>query len=214
MVCHNYKNRIVFKCSHRYRGLNLNYAFLPGPTLSASLLGVLVWFREHPIASSGDIKGTFYQVRLLPEDRCLLRFVWRDLKRDQPPDVYKWQVPPFSTICSPCCAMFAVQHHTENHTKPGEDVWFSVEQCFYVDNCLQSLRSTQEAKTLSSGGFDLRQWASNEPSVISHLPKEARSSSSELWLAQDKSDTPESTLGLSWHVHNDTHGYKHRPVNY
>ncbi len=54
-----------------------------------------------------------------------------------------------------------------------------------MDNCLQSLSSTDEAKQLidkmkellSAGGFEIRQWASNYPEVIAHLPTEAQSDS-------------------------------------
>ena len=42
MVSHNGKNRIVFRCSFMYKGDNLNELLLPGPSLSSSLLGVLV----------------------------------------------------------------------------------------------------------------------------------------------------------------------------
>ncbi len=79
IVSHNGKSRLVFNCSHQYRGQSLNQYLLPGPTLGASLLGVLLRFREHPVAVSGDIKAMFHQVRLLPEDRPLLCFLWRDL---------------------------------------------------------------------------------------------------------------------------------------
>ncbi|KAK3569372.1 hypothetical protein QTP86_026881 [Hemibagrus guttatus] len=109
--------------NHLNAGQNLNQYLLPGPTLSASLLGVLIRFREHPVAVSGDIKAMLHQVRLLPEDRPLLRFLWRDLK------ILEWQ-------------------------------------------------------------------------------------SVELWLTQEKSDIPESTLGLSWNWQMDTLSYKHRPVVY
>lgn len=91
MVQNNGKNRIVFNCSFCYKGLNLNEWLLPGPTLSPSLVGVLLRFREHSIAISGDIKGMFHQVCLLPEDKPLLRFIWR-YKRDKPPDIYEGQV--------------------------------------------------------------------------------------------------------------------------
>ena len=46
------------------------------------------------------------------------------------------------------------------------------------------------------------------------LGLEARSESLALWLAQDKADPHESTLGLSWHWAKDTLGYKHRPMAY
>ena len=222
MVSHNNKNRIVFNCSHQYRGQNLNESLLPGPTLGASLLGVLLRFRENAIAVSADIKAMFHQVRLLPEDRPLLRFVWRDSTRDDPPAVFEWQVLPFGTTCSPCCATFALQQHVADHSQPGDGVRSSIEKCFYVDNLLQSLPTPEAARQmvdtlrelLASGGFDLRQWASNVPSVVEHLPQEARSDSLELWLAQDRADSPEPTLGLCWHCQTDTIGYKHRPIVY
>lgn len=222
MVSHNGKNRLVFNCSYQYQGQNLNNHLLPGPTLGASLLGVLLRFREHAVAVSGDIRGMFHQVRLLPEDRALLRFVWRDISQEEPPTVYEWQVLPFGTTCSPCCATFALQRHVNDNSQPDDEVRTSIEKCFYVDNCLQSVHTIAEAKhlidklraLLASAGFELRQWASNRTEVIGHLPEESRSSSVELWLAQDKTDAPESTLGLSWLFHDDILGYKHRHVEY
>ena len=221
MVRHNGKNRVVFNCSFPYKGHILNELLLPGPTLGPSLLAVLLRFREHSTAISSDIRGMFHQVRLLPEDRCLLRFLWRDLKRDAHPSVYEWQVLPFGTTCSPCCATFALQKHVFDHSKPGEDVRDSIERSFYVDNCLQSLPSSDMAKDLvdklcnllAAGGFELRQWASNNPGVISHLPSHIRSDSSELWLNYGKQDAQESTLGLHWNCHSDTLSYKHRQVD-
>ncbi|XP_048030832.1 uncharacterized protein LOC125266231 [Megalobrama amblycephala] len=222
LVSHNDKDRIVFNCSFQYKGLNLNDSLMPGPALSPSLLGVLLRFREHCVAISGDIRGMFHQVLLLPEDRPLLRFLWRDMRRDDPPDIYEWQVLPFGTTCSPCCASFALQRHVLSHSTADEDVRHSVERCFYVDNCLQSLPSAQEArqlldkirKLLATGGFDIRQWASNVQEVVSHLPPEARSPKLELWLSHDKVDPRESTLGLNWHCESDCLGFRHRPVTY
>ncbi len=71
---------------------------------------------------------------------------------------------------------FALQKHVLDNSK-SEDTQGSVETSFYVDNCLQSFTSSETAKDfvdrlssiLSSGGFDWRQWASNDPSVISHF---------------------------------------------
>ena len=79
-------------------------------------------------------------------------------------------------------------------------------KCFYVDNCLQSLQSAREATQLSdnlrgllvSGGFEISQWPNNWPEVINHLPEDARPDKLELWLAHDKSEAQESTLGVSW----------------
>ncbi|XP_057688209.1 uncharacterized protein LOC130913548 [Corythoichthys intestinalis] len=222
LVSHNGKCRLVFNCSHQFLGQSLNQYLLAGPTLGASLLGVLLRFRERPIAVSGDIKGMFHQVRVLPEDRSLLRFLWRDLNVDETPRVFEWHVLPFGTTCSPCCATYALQCHVENSGDTEGDLKFSVENCFYVDNCLQSLRTPDQAKSLvtrlrallATAGFDLRQWACNDATVLSHLPQEARSESLDKWLTQDNADPQESTLGLSWNWETDSLSYKHRPVSY
>jgi len=136
IVEHNGKRRIVFNCSYQYKGVSLNSQLLPGPQLGPSLLGVLLRFRQCPVAISGDIKSMFHQVRLLPEDRSLLRFLWRNMQSTNPPDIYEWQVLPFGTVCSPCCATYALQRHVHDHQEGYEDIASSVLQSFYVDNCL------------------------------------------------------------------------------
>ncbi|KAJ8400031.1 hypothetical protein AAFF_G00400700 [Aldrovandia affinis] len=60
------------------------------------------------------------------------------------------------------------------------------------------------------GGFELRQWASNIPDVISHLPNEIRSEGSEQWLNHTDMDPQEAALGLRWLCHSDTLRYKSR----
>lgn len=112
IVQHNGKYRIVFNCSFSYQGHNLKL-LLPGPTLGASLLAVLLHFWEHSTAISSDIPSMFHQVRLLPKDKPLLRYIWRDMQKERKPDVYEWQVLPFGT--SPCYASFALQRHVIFH---------------------------------------------------------------------------------------------------
>ncbi|XP_034733444.1 uncharacterized protein LOC117948085 [Etheostoma cragini] len=218
IVHHNGKARVVFNCSFKYQQLAINDILLPGPNLGPLLLGVLLRFREYQVAISGDIRGMLHQIRLLPEDQPLLRILWRDMESDRSPDIYEWRVLPFGTACSPCCAIYALQRHAKDNSSDNQEVLDSVVNAFYVDNCLQSLRSPSQAKQLidkmrallADGGFDMRQWASNLPDVIAHLPPEARSEGCELWLTADGADPQESTLGLRWHCPSDTLGYKHR----
>lgn len=59
-----------------------------------------------------------------------------------------------------------------------KDIYEAVHNSFYMDNCLQSLSDPHEAKELihrmrellKEGGLEIRQWASNVPGVVSHLP--------------------------------------------
>lgn len=66
---------------------------------------------------------------------------------------------------------------------------------------------------LAKGGFDIRQWASNDPGVVQHLPPEAKSKTTELWLLEH-GDPKELTLGLQWNCSTDMLGYKNRSVPY
>lgn len=101
-------------------------------------IGVLLRFRQYDVAISGDIRAMFHQVQLLPEDQPLLRFARGNLQKEKQPDVYQWQVLPFGTTSSPCCATFALQKHVKDNATGNEDILQSVEESFYVDNCLQS----------------------------------------------------------------------------
>ncbi|TWW77718.1 hypothetical protein D4764_12G0011080 [Takifugu flavidus] len=118
MVRHNNKNRIVFNCSFRHEGKSLNELLLPGPTLGPSLLGVLIRFRQYPVA------------------------------RTEEPKIYKWQVLPFGTTCSPCCAIYALQRHVQNTSESNSDLIDIVEQSFYVDNCLHITHSRRKLRML------------------------------------------------------------------
>ncbi|CAJ1057670.1 uncharacterized protein LOC125782590 [Xyrichtys novacula] len=80
----------------------------------------------------------FHQVCLLPKDRPLLRFLWRDLKVDEPPRVFEWKVLPYGTTCRPCCATYALQRHATDHCQPADMVRFSVNNRFYIDNSRRS----------------------------------------------------------------------------
>lgn len=50
--------------------------------------------------------------------------------------------------------------------------------------------------------------------MVGHLPKEARSENTELWISRSQSDPQEMTLGLNWHCVPDTLHYRHRLLSY
>lgn len=109
------------------------------------------------------------------------------MNREEPPSVYEWCVLPFGTTSSPCCPTFALQQQARDSSHSGDSAREAVEKSFYVDNCMLTLTSEEEAKVLvdklqnllAEGGFDLHQWASNVHSVLRNLPPEARSDSAE-----------------------------------
>ncbi|KAI3371571.1 hypothetical protein L3Q82_024141 [Scortum barcoo] len=136
----------------------------------------------------------------------------------RPARCVRMAVLPFGTTSSPCCAIFTLQQHACNH----QDSHPEVQQSFYVDNCLKSFPTISTAKQsvdqlrtiLAEGGFNLRQWASNQSTVVAHLPTDARSSATEQWLSQSHTDPLEPTLGLRWNCADFTLGYQYRIIEH
>ncbi len=70
------KLRVVFDCAATFDGTSLNKELLQGPDLTNTLIGVLIRFRQGPVAFMSDIEGMFHQVRVAKEDVNFLRFLW------------------------------------------------------------------------------------------------------------------------------------------
>ncbi len=100
----------MFDCASKYQGTSLNEEVFKGPDLMNNLIGVLLRFRQHPVAIMADVEGMFHQVKVCDSDSDALRFLWwQDGKIDQHPVEYKMVVHLFGGIWSPSCANFALQ---------------------------------------------------------------------------------------------------------
>lgn len=86
--------------------MSLNDKLLSGPDLLKSLLGVLMRFRQKPIAFVGDIKEMFLQIKIRSEDQPYQRFLWRGNNRNCEPDVYCMTSMIFGSTSSPCSAIY------------------------------------------------------------------------------------------------------------
>nr|XP_055049230.1 uncharacterized protein LOC129434322 isoform X1 [Misgurnus anguillicaudatus] len=207
------KVRIVFDCAARYQGTSLNDRVHQGPDLTNKLLSVLLKFRQEPIALNADIESMFYQVRVPPQDRDVLRFLWwEENDPDKPPKHYRMTAHLFGGVWSPSAANFALQRVAEdNHEKFTADTVETVKQNFYVDDCLKSVPTEDAAIKLASqlremlacGGFKLTKWLSNSKEVMKSIPAEEWAKSlHEVNL--DQEDLPfERTLGVLWDVEKD-----------
>jgi len=145
------KIRVVFDCLAKYGGVSLNENVMSGPDLTNRLIGVLLRFREEPVAMMADIESMFHQVRVSAADRDFLRFLWypnSDFHQD--PVTYCMAVHPFGGIWSPSCCNFALRHTAEhNRHEFDEDTVNSVLFNFYVDDCLKWVATVEKAVCLS-----------------------------------------------------------------
>lgn len=227
-VYHPHKKtlRVVFDCASTFAGISLNKELLQGPDLTNTLLGVLLRFRQGPIALMTDIKRMFHQVRVAEEDHNYLRFLWwpdGDITKDL--TEHRMMVHIFGAVSSPSCATYALlKTADDNQNLYPEEVINTIRQNFYVDDCLKSVHSVEQAISLyrqltevcAKGGFRLNKWVCNHRSVLSEIPEENRAKAVKtLDLGRDQLPM-EKTLGVQWDVEQDVFTFsimeKHKPM--
>ena len=139
------KLRVAFDGSARYKGICLNDVLLRGPILLSNLVGVLLRFRQRPVAISADIASMYHQVKVNPADQSLLRFVWRQPGSQQPPTTFQMTVKVFGAVSSPTSCFFALRHTVETNRNMFPDVSDKLKDNFYADNLLDSFDNEEQA---------------------------------------------------------------------
>ena len=183
---------------------------LQGPNLTNNLLGVLLRFRTENIGIMGDIKSMFHQVRVPKEDRDYLRFFWwPNGDTGKPVTEYRMCVHLFGATSSPACANYALHKAVEDSSGDQETI-DAVFKNFYVDDCLKSLPTTEEAvkfvdemtTACSKGGFEIAKWISSSRVVNEALPESKRAETIQHLDMNDVLPT-ERALGVVWDVESD-----------
>ncbi|KAJ8034141.1 hypothetical protein HOLleu_20860 [Holothuria leucospilota] len=168
--------RVGFDCASRYKGICLNDQLLHGPDYTNNLIGVLSRFWRDSVALIADVEAMFHQVRVPENHSNVLRFLWwpgDDFSR--PPVDYQMMVHLFGATSSPSCASFALkQTAKDNRESFSEEAVRTVNESFYVDDCLKSVQTKEQAvalvkelrELLHRGGFRLTKWVSNSRDVL------------------------------------------------
>lgn len=211
---HNKPNkiRLVWDAAAEMHGISLNKMLLKGPDLLASLPGVLLRFREHRVALTGDIKEMFHQIAIRNEDRRFQRFIWRDVA-DSEFEIYEMNVMTFGAACSPSCSQYIKNINAEKFRDEYKTATRAIQENHYVDDWLESVDSTEEAISLaqevrhihSQGGFEIRNWISNNPKVVEHLNQATPSELKNLEIG--KSSETDKILGMFWRTSDDMFTY-------
>ena len=207
------KVRVVYDAAASHGGFSLNKELYQGPQLTNSLIGVLMRFRKEIVPVSSDIQSMFHRVACKEEDTDALRFLWYDDDVNSTPIDYKMLVHLFGKTDSPCIASWVLKRTAlDNESEFGKDICNIVHDNFYVDDCLFSKPTVQEAidsstqlmSLLKRGNFRLTKFVSSNKQVLASIPAEERTVKD---LDLDNLPT-ERALGLHWNVENDTLGVK------
>jgi len=205
------KVHVVFDCAAKLQGISLNEQLLEGPDLT----GILMCFRQEPVALLAEVESMFHQVCVSSNDCDALQFLWRpnnDLNCE--PEEYQMMVHLFGATASSSCVNFSLRRTaTDSCQKFRKEAVDIVKEHFHIDNCLKSVPSETEGISLvnelhtllSKGGFHLTKWISNSQKVIDSIPLSERVESvKDLLLDQLRI---ERALGLRWYVGSDTSVY-------
>lgn len=212
------KTRIVFDCAAKWQGRSLNDAILQGPDMTNKLLGVLLRFRQDPVAMMADVQAMFHQVHVPHKERDVLRFLWwPDGNLMLEPKVYRMTVHLFGGTWSPSVCSYALRRTAEDHQdEHSQEAVTAVTRNFYVDDCLISCDNDDKAiavatelrSLLGKGGFKLLKWASNSVKVLASIPESDRAKQVKGLDLNCDALPAERALGVEWHTELDCFSYK------
>lgn len=204
------KLRFVFDAAAKNQGQCLNDHLLQGPDKLIPLPNILLKFRQRRVGFTADIEDMFHRVKVKKEDSQAQRFLWRGLDRHREPDVLEMGVLIFGATCSPTCAQEVKNRNAVEFKEEYPEASNSILNNHYVDDLLdccdteeESIRRFDEVRLIhSAGGFNLRNWLSSSPALMSHIPEELRANNmKDMQMGEDT--VIERVLGLFWKPESD-----------
>ncbi|XP_055589555.1 uncharacterized protein LOC129741792 [Uranotaenia lowii] len=210
------KKRLVWDAAASVDGVSLNSLLLKGPDLLVSLPSVISKFREGRIGFGGDVREMFHQIRIRPEDKNVQRFLFR-FDTNLPPDVYIMDVATFGAACSPATALFIMGRIAGECKQEYPEASSAISDKTYMDDYFDSAdspkvaqrRASQVRSVLQKAGFEMRNWISNDDTVLHSLGEKANCE--KVTLSSDKNKYLERVLGVNWDPAKDVFSF---PINF
>lgn len=194
------KLRVVFNGSSRTTsGISLNDVLHVGAKLQVDLFDVLIWFRQFRYVFSSDVEKMFRQILVHPDDRRFQQILWID--HTQNLMTYQLNTVTYGLACAPFLALRTFQQLIQDEGSRFPLAVSPLNKGRYVDDIfggadtLDTAQVTQLNQLCMAGGFELRKWIANHPSVLSSIPSEHRINTTSIRI-DDDAYVP--TLGLSW----------------
>lgn len=199
--------RPVFDASaHGIDSPSLNDCLEKGPNLLEKIPACLARFRAKSTGVSGDIEKAFLQIAVSAQDRNFLGFLWKDITGKV--QTYRHCRVVFGVASSPFLLEATLKLLIDLTLSEGNEskvqwpvhIVEALRDSFYVDNCLTSVDSVQEANEfmnaatsiLSVRKFNLRGWELS---------------------GETGSYKPSNVLGLLWDKEKDTLGLNIESLN-
>ncbi|UYV83291.1 hypothetical protein LAZ67_23000423 [Cordylochernes scorpioides] len=142
------------------------------PVFDASY--IMLRFRLNKIGIVADIEKAFLQISVAKEDRQFLRFLWWEDGKQKNLRIYQHKRVVFGVTSSPFLLAATLKLHLEQYEREV----IPLLKCMYMDNCVNSVTSLEEAQVfqqqsidlLNPAGFNLREWQMGGPSILMMTP--------------------------------------------
>ena len=140
------------------------------------LVTLLLRFRTNDYVLLADIEKAFLQVYLkYEEDKDRFCFLW---ETDEGIKMYHFRTILFGLNCSPFILNHIIQLHLQNYASAVAAT--ALKESLYVDNFIYSTSDEQKLfdiyvdarQIMNDGGFNLRSWMSNCPSLVDIMTSE------------------------------------------
>ena len=145
------KVRVVYDASSKLFGPSLNDCLHVGPSLNPLLLDISLRFRVHEDAVTADIEKAFLNIKIDPEHRDFLRFLWIDDVNKESPGIklIRFTRVVFGVNASPFILNATIRHHV--NTCMLNDNAFALEflKSLYVDDFASGAKDVNNAFSLS-----------------------------------------------------------------
>ncbi|XP_044591958.1 uncharacterized protein LOC123270088 [Cotesia glomerata] len=148
----------------------------------------------------------YRQILVHPDDVKYQKILFRE-SRDEPIKIYTLNTVTYGTSAGSYLAIKSLQQLGEDERESYPNAFVVLQNDFYVDDLLSGAKTLPKAKALrnelnallAKGGFHLRKWASNHPSLSDNASNCGGSMSKSL-----DPDTTTKILGIHWRPSSDT----------
>jgi len=156
----------------------------------------------------------FRQIEIHPDDQCYQCIVWQN-HPSEPVQMYKLKTVTYGLITSPFHALRTVVQLAVDEQANYPEGSRILQNDFYVDEVMSGCNNVNDAKDqiqqlndlLQRGGFYLRKWASNTPTLLANIPAEHQ-----LLQISMPDQHNVTVLGISWNTTRDTFSFKVEPT--
>jgi hypothetical protein len=207
------KLRVVFDASAKTAsGFSLNDAMMVGPVVQDSLIDIIMRFRLHQIAFTGDIAKMYRQILVHDEDTKFQHILWRENPTDAIRE-YRLNTVTYGTAAAPYLATRTLQQLAIQEEARLPEAAVLIKRDMYVDDLMSGAATLTEAiavkdqllHIMESAGLHLRKWSSNCQELLDSLPADHIETMTMMPIEDGQSV---KALGIVWNTTKDQFQFK------